>query len=104
MHGDENSASFWALGPLEVHRSGQSLELGSPKQRAALGVLVDAIPRAVTIDRLVEELWPERPPRDPLRSIQVYASALRGRIGAPLLVNVGSAYQLDVDPDRVDTV
>ena len=103
MHGD-GSATFWALGPLEVRRSGQPVELGSPKQRAALGVLVDAIPRAVSIERLVEELWPERPPRDPLRSIQVYASALRGAIGGPLLVKVGSAYRLEVDPDRVDTV
>ena len=93
-----------ALGPLEVRCSGRPVDLGPPKQRATFGVLADAAPDPVSVDRLVDQLWPERPPRDPLRSIQVYVSSLRRAVGSDALVTVGRAYRLEVAPERIDTV
>lgn len=95
---------FLALGPLTAERCGRVVDLGSPKQRAVLGLLLHAAPSSVRVSRLVDEVWAERPARDPLRSIQVYVSALR-RVLAPrstLLVASDRGYRLDVPADACD--
>ena len=51
------------LGPLEVTSEGAPLELGGPKQRALLALLLLDAGRAVSTDRLIGALWGEQPPR-----------------------------------------
>src|SRR5215471_2269084 len=58
---------FRILGPLEVARDGQLLALGAVQQRALLAVLVLHRGEVVSTDRLVDELWGERPRRPPPR-------------------------------------
>ena len=70
------------LGPLEVAVDGRPVALGGPKQRALLGLLVAGANRAHRVDALAEELWAGDPPGQPVRSIQVYVSALRKALGA----------------------
>jgi DNA-binding SARP family transcriptional activator len=53
---------FRILGPLEVRNAGSPVRLGGPKQRALLALLLIRGGEVVTTDRLVDELWPERPP------------------------------------------
>ena len=104
---DQAPLYFAALGPLEVQAGAQAVDLGPPLRRALLGLLLRAAPHAVTVERLIDELWPADPPRDPVRNLQVHVSALRkalaprGGGGAPL-ETVGKAYQLVVTPDQVD--
>lgn len=95
---------FLALGPLEVRRQGRAVDLGPPKQREVLGVLLAESPHAVPVSRLVDELWPEAPPGDPVRNLQVYVSALRRVLGdePPLLSTPGRAYRLDIAPEQLD--
>jgi DNA-binding SARP family transcriptional activator len=50
---------FRILGPLEVSANGERLELGGPKQRALLAMLLLNAGEVVSSDRLVEALWPE---------------------------------------------
>jgi predicted ATPase/DNA-binding SARP family transcriptional activator len=98
------------LGPVEAARDGRSVPLGSPKQKAVFALLVLDAGRVVSTDRLVDELWGERPPESPSSSLQVYISRLRRslRIDAAgpddageevRLRRRGAGYQLDI-PDR----
>ena len=48
--------AFGVLGPLQVLRSGRAVPLGGPRQRAVLALLLVAANRAVSMDRLAEDL------------------------------------------------
>ncbi len=59
--GNERTADgldFRLLGPLEVSRDGDSLELRGPKQRGLLALLLLDAGRAVSTDRLIDALLP----------------------------------------------
>jgi DNA-binding SARP family transcriptional activator len=65
------------LGPLEVLDAGGRIPLGGPKQRALLAVLLLHANEVVSVDRLADELWGERPPASAPKLVQGYVSALR---------------------------
>lgn len=92
-----------ALGTLLASRDGARLDLGSPKQRQVLATLIVHAPHPVGVDRLIDELWPTRPPGDPRRSLQVYVSGLRRVLGAERIRTDGRGYVLHLGPcDVVD--
>jgi len=88
---------FRALGPLRVWDGAAWSGIGAPHQRVVLAVLLAEDGRAVTTDRLVHEIWGERPPRTAAHAVQVYVERLRRVIGAgpqgPLSTR-GRGYQL----------
>ena len=67
---------FQILGPLEVRLEGRQLALGAAKQRTLLAILLVRANQVVSIDRLIEELWPQ-PPETAANAIQVYVGKLR---------------------------
>ena len=67
---------FRILGPLEVHDKTGPLLLGGQKQRAVLALLLLGAGRVVSVDRLVEALWGEQPPRTAGTSLQNFISQL----------------------------
>ena len=68
---------FRLLGPLEAQDGERRVELGRPKQRVLLAVLLVHANHVVSVDRLVEELWGEEPPPQAAASVQTYVSNLR---------------------------
>ncbi|HYG93206.1 MAG TPA: BTAD domain-containing putative transcriptional regulator [Nocardioides sp.] len=92
------------LGPFEVRIGERPVDLGSPKQRAVLGVLAALAPAAVPTQRLVDELWGDAGPANPLRSLQVYVSGLRAALGehGGRVVTEGRAYRLDLTGASLD--
>jgi DNA-binding SARP family transcriptional activator len=68
---------FRLLGPFEVLDGGRRLALGPRKQRAVLALLALEANRAVSLDRLIDELWGEAPPAAATGSLQAYVSNLR---------------------------
>ena len=54
-----SAVEFRVLGPLEVLDDGRPLDLGAPRQRALLAVLLLHANEVVSTDRLAEALWPE---------------------------------------------
>lgn len=92
------------LGPLEASEDGQSLDLGPPKQRALLSLLVLHRNEVVSADRLIDELWAGRPPVAAGKSIQVYVSQLRKTLGAAAIESRSGGYRLSLatDVDRFD--
>jgi DNA-binding SARP family transcriptional activator len=93
---------FRVLGPVEVWRDGERVDLGGRKQRATLALLLLDRGRAVSQDRLVDALWGESPPRTALTSLQNFVSQLRKLIGPGVVVTRPSGYEIDVEPEQLD--
>ncbi|WP_422771084.1 BTAD domain-containing putative transcriptional regulator [Plantactinospora sp. WMMC1484] len=98
------------LGPIEADVHGQQIDLGGPKQRAALALLVIGRGEAVSIDRLIEQLWRGEPPPRAIASLQAFVSNLRRllepdrprRAPATVLVTVPPGYALRLPEEAVD--
>jgi DNA-binding SARP family transcriptional activator len=100
------------LGPLHVARGdGREspvgpVDLGPPKQRAVLAVLLLAQGAVVSVDRLVDAVWGDDVPGSALASLQAYISnlrrALRDSGRASPIVRQPPGYYLDVGSDDVD--
>jgi YVTN family beta-propeller protein len=93
---------FLILGPLEVRDGRQIVRLGSAKQRALLGVLLLHANETVSVGRLVDELWGERPPATAEKLVQGYVHALRKQLGEGVLRTRPPGYALTVDPRSLD--
>ena len=97
---------FRVLGSLEASADGAGVELGSPKQRAVLAILLMHVGEIVSIDRLIDLLWGDRPPRTASHSVQIYVSELRKALeplaGQRLITTRPPGYQLETDVDTID--
>jgi DNA-binding SARP family transcriptional activator len=97
-----NDFEFRLLGPLEVRSEGAPVQLGGPKQRALLALLLVDAGRTVSTDRLIDALWGEQPPRTAATSLQNFVSQLRKQLGPEVLVTKPPGYLLRIDPLQVD--
>ena len=88
---------FCILGPLEVLDRGRPVGLGGRKQRALLALLLLHAGEAVSTDRLVDELWGERPPATAAKLVQGYVAALRKLLPDGVLVTRPPGYLLGLD-------
>ena len=93
---------FSLLGPLEVRTDSGPVQLGGPKQRALLALLLVDAGRAVSTDRLIDALWGEQPPRTAPTSLQNFVSQLRKQLGPDLVVTKPPGYLLRIDPLQLD--
>ena len=93
---------FRILGPLEVLADGRVLPLGGAKQRALLALLLLHANEPVSVDRIVDELWGERPPATAVKNVQVYVSHLRKALGEGVLVTTPPGYTLRVADGALD--
>ena len=100
---------FRILGPLEVLDEGRAVPLGGSKQRALLAVLLLHANETLSTDRLIDELWGERPPATAAKTVQIYISRLRkalaggaGNGSAGAVVTREHGYELELDPERLD--
>lgn len=93
-------------GDLKVAQGGEELigpRLGTRKARVLVAALAAARGTPVPTERLVEAIWPDRPPRDPEGNVATLASRLRRVLGdgfiEPGLASyaLGRAVDLDVD-------
>jgi len=102
--------SFGILGPLEAKRCGTLVDLGPPKQKAVLAVLLISANQVVSLDRLIEMLWGMDVPARAHGSLQAYIHNLRKviepnravRSHAHVLVTQPPGYVLLVGPDELD--
>jgi DNA-binding SARP family transcriptional activator len=93
---------FRILGPLEVSDETGPLLLGGLKQRAVLALLLLDAGRVVSVDRLIDALWGEQPPRTASTSLQNFISALRKLLGPGILETKAPGYRLNVKPGELD--
>ena len=94
------------LGPLEVSANGRLIEVGGPKLRALLVILLLRANESVPRDVLVDELWGEQPPVGAQHSLDVYVSRLRKSLDAaadgPVVMTRPGAYSLQLAEGQLD--
>ncbi len=101
---------FRLLGPLEVWRAGQQLDVRGAKPRALLAMLLLHAGEAVSTDRLIDALWGARPPATAANALQAHVVTLRralepdrGNRGADgVLVTRAPGYLLRAAADELD--
>src|SRR3954447_23889860 len=95
---------FRILGPLEAIDDDRRIELGGARQRAVLAILLLQRGEAVSVDRIVDLMWGERPPATAVKTVQVYVSHLRRAVVEDVIVSSKGGYALKVDAERVDAL
>lgn len=93
---------FRILGPLEVVDDGRMLRLGSGRQLAVVAVLLLHANEAVSVDRLVDELWGDSAPPTAAKIVRNSASLLRKELG-DRLVTSPPGYLLRVEEGELDS-
>ena len=97
---------FRILGPIEVVIDGRTVALAGTRQRALLAILLLHAGEVVSADRLIDELWGERPPDGAANTLQATVSRLRKLLhaenGSHLLVTRPPGYVLEIAPDQLD--
>lgn len=96
---------FGVLGPLVVwDDEGQSVKVPEVKVRALLADLLAHDGGPVATDRLIHDLWGDRPPGRPAGALQARVSQLRRVLGRDRVVRQPPGYRLqfDGDADEVD--
>ncbi|MFE9691351.1 BTAD domain-containing putative transcriptional regulator [Micromonospora sp. NPDC005806] len=110
--GDEAAdppVAFNVLGPLEVRGRSGRVPLPGARQRIVLAALLLRRNRVVSVDELIDGLWPERPPATAREQVLTVVSALRRQLGdngrpgeGRLLVTRSPGYLLRIGDGQLD--
>ncbi|MGZ4384978.1 MAG: BTAD domain-containing putative transcriptional regulator [Gaiellaceae bacterium] len=73
------------------------------KPRALLALLLLNANRTVSLERIIDELWPEAPPETAAKAVQTYVSQLRKLVGESELSFRGGGYRLTVGEGSLDS-
>ncbi len=90
------------LGPLEVQHDGVRLDLGALRRRAVLARLALDPGRVVSVEHLIDDVWPGEPPVTARKNLQKYVSELRHLLPEPLIATTAGGYRLDIAPEDID--
>src|SRR4051812_9621469 len=95
---------YRVLGPLEVADDGRPITLPSAQQRVLLTMLLLEAGRTVQAGSLIDGLWGDRLPTEPVAALRTQVSRLRRRLGAgaPDLVTDDAGYRLNVGENCLD--
>ncbi len=107
---DDLPLRIGVLGDLTATGPAGLINLGGPRRRAVLALLVIARGDVVPAESLVESLWGERAPADALGALQSFISHLRRRLEpgrgarsrATVIVSRGPGYALSLPSKAVD--
>jgi DNA-binding SARP family transcriptional activator len=94
---------FRILGPLDVVDESGSVDLGGPRQRATLAILLLNANRVVSVDRLADDLYAGAVPVTALKQVQRQISDLRKALGSESLIETRSpGYVIRLAPEQLD--
>jgi DNA-binding SARP family transcriptional activator/streptogramin lyase len=93
---------FRILGPLEVEADGRIVKLGGSKQRGVLALLLLNANKAVSRDRLIDEVWGDEPPDTAATALQGHISQLRKTLGADAIVTQAPGYLIRLADGELD--
>ncbi|WP_130797180.1 AfsR/SARP family transcriptional regulator [Streptomyces otsuchiensis] len=92
------------FGGLSVRRGDvEAVQLGGPKPRLLLALLVSRANTVFPAEQLIDALWDGRPPRTARKNLQVYVSRLR-QVFADRLTHSQGGYLLRIDAGECDLV
>ena len=92
------------LGPLRLVVQGTAVDVRGPKRRAVLALLALAEGHGVSVDRLVDALWPSEVPESGRQALHSNVSRLRGQLGtaADRLETLDGGYRLALGAADLD--
>lgn len=90
------------LGPPKVRVGDEEFRIRGNKQRILLAHLVLSGGRPVSVDVLVNDLWPQAPPRNVTHALQAHASRLRLTLGVEIEFMEEAGYRLAGDQFETD--
>jgi DNA-binding SARP family transcriptional activator len=94
------------LGPVEAVGPGGRAELRGSRQRAILGALALHAGTVLSVERLIDLVWGEAPPRTAIKTVHSYVVRIRQALGAcgfaPVLITGAGGYAIEVPPEVVD--
>jgi DNA-binding SARP family transcriptional activator len=94
---------FRILGPLEVVGENGPIQLGGPKQRATLAILLLNVNRVVSVDELADGLYAAAPPVTAVTQVQRQISELRKTLGPDVAIETQApGYVLRIDAGQLD--
>ncbi|MFC8247828.1 AfsR/SARP family transcriptional regulator [Streptomyces chartreusis] len=93
---------FTVLGPVRAWRGPDEVDLGPPKQRAVLAMLLLGEGAQVSVETLVDAVWGTGSPGSAVSSLRTYVYRLRQLLGPLAIVSVGDGYQMSICPDSCD--
>ncbi|MCW3841977.1 tetratricopeptide repeat protein [Micromonospora yasonensis] len=101
--------AFSVLGPLEVRGRSGRIPLPGARQRIVVAALLLRRNRVVSVDELIDGLWPESPPATAREQVLTVVSSLRrlfGDAGRPdagrLVVTRSPGYLLRIEDEQLD--
>jgi DNA-binding SARP family transcriptional activator len=99
---EEGTLEFRVLGPLEVLVEGQPIEIVGTRQRALLTILLLRANEVVSRDRLIDDLWGERPPETAPNALAALVARLRKALPAELVLTRPAGYELRLERQALD--
>ena len=96
---------FKILGSLEIEAAdGSPLQVSGPKRRSLLALLLIHANEALSIDRIIDALWGDKPPAGAMNTLRFQISKLRSALGDEhdRLVTKKPGYLFRVGPDELD--
>jgi DNA-binding SARP family transcriptional activator len=95
------AVDYQVLGPLEARVDGRAVDLGGPRQRGVLVLLLARANEVVPATRLADELWGD-PPATAINLVQGYVSHLRKALGREAIGTRSGSYVVRVERDALD--
>ncbi|GAA1303966.1 tetratricopeptide repeat protein [Saccharothrix xinjiangensis] len=96
------------LGPVRAIGPAGPAALRGARQRVVLGLLALHAGQVLPVERLVDAVWGEHPPRTAVRTLHSHVARLRRALDAsgfgPVLRTSNPGYALDVPPELVDAL
>ncbi|WP_406063577.1 AfsR/SARP family transcriptional regulator [Streptomyces sp. NBC_01077] len=77
-------------------------EITAPRLRGLLALLAGELRAGCGTARIVEGLWPDEQPENPVKAVQILVSRTRAKLGADVLVSTPAGYRLALSEDKVD--
>ncbi|MEV1179537.1 BTAD domain-containing putative transcriptional regulator [Nonomuraea sp. NPDC049784] len=89
------------LGPVEVYDGVAEIPIDGAQQQCVLGLLAAHLGAYVPVDRLIEALWADDPPKTARTIVQLKVSQLRKTLGGRI-ASTTAGYSLAVPDEEVD--
>jgi DNA-binding SARP family transcriptional activator len=93
---------YLLLGPVVALVEGRAVELGGPRQRGVLVVLLTEAGSLVPASRIIDAVWGDEPPASVANLVQRSVSQLRKAVGHDAIETRGAGYMARVEPDALD--
>lgn len=97
---------FRILGPLDVVRDAETIDIGGARQRIVLALLLLEAPRIVSVDQLIDAIWDDAPPSTARSQVHICVSQLRTKLGpagdGPRIVTRAPGYLVDLGGASLD--